>query len=153
MHGATTVVAAMLAFALGALAVMGDKTAFSSLAEARAVLAAWRDDYNRVRPHSALANRTPEEFCNHTWPLPQRPAMGKTLTQDFPSEWRKEVSQVTAFPRSCLRWPWAAGRSARSWLAAFPQGLRRAHLASRRRGYGDALLGICNPRRRATFLT
>jgi putative transposase len=42
-----------------------NETAFSSLAEARAVLAAWRDDYNRVRPHSALANRTPEEFCNH----------------------------------------------------------------------------------------
>ncbi len=42
-----------------------NETAFSSLAEARAVLVAWRDDYNRVRPHSALANRTPEEFRNH----------------------------------------------------------------------------------------
>ena len=42
-----------------------NETAFSSLAEARAVLAAWRDDYNRVRPHSALANKTPEEFRNH----------------------------------------------------------------------------------------
>lgn len=42
-----------------------NETAFSSLAEARAVLAAWRDDYNRVRPHSALANRTPEEFYDH----------------------------------------------------------------------------------------
>ena len=42
-----------------------NETAFSPLTEARAVLAAWRDDYNRVRPHSALANRTPEEFCNH----------------------------------------------------------------------------------------
>jgi putative transposase len=42
-----------------------NETAFSSLAGARAVLAAWRDDYNRVRPHSALANRTPEEFCCH----------------------------------------------------------------------------------------
>ncbi len=42
-----------------------NETAFSSLAEARAVLAAWRDDYNSVRPHSALANRTPEEFRNH----------------------------------------------------------------------------------------
>ena len=39
-----------------------NETAFSSLAEARALLADWRDDYNRVRPHSALANRTPEEF-------------------------------------------------------------------------------------------
>jgi putative transposase len=42
-----------------------NETAFSSLGEARAALAAWRDDCNRVRPHSALANRTPEEFCNH----------------------------------------------------------------------------------------
>ena len=42
-----------------------NETAFSSLTEARTVLAAWRDDYNRVRPHSALANRTPEEFYNH----------------------------------------------------------------------------------------
>ena len=43
-----------------------NETAFSSLAEARAVLAAWRDDYNRVRPHSVLANRTPGAFCNPT---------------------------------------------------------------------------------------
>ena len=42
-----------------------NETLFSSLAEARLVLAAWRDDYNRVRPHSALANRTPEEFRDH----------------------------------------------------------------------------------------
>jgi putative transposase len=37
-----------------------EQAAFSSLAEARAALAAWRDDYNRVRLHSALANRAPE---------------------------------------------------------------------------------------------
>lgn len=42
-----------------------NETLFSSLDEARAVLAGWRDDYNRVRPHSALANRTPEEFSEH----------------------------------------------------------------------------------------
>jgi len=35
---------------------------FSSLAEARHLLAALRDDYNRVRPHSALANRKLEEL-------------------------------------------------------------------------------------------
>ena len=39
-----------------------NETLFSSLAEARRLLSAWRDDYNRVRPHSALDNRTPEEF-------------------------------------------------------------------------------------------
>lgn len=42
-----------------------NETLFSTLAEARAVLAEWREDYNRVRPHSALANRTPEEFRDH----------------------------------------------------------------------------------------
>ena len=39
-----------------------NETLFASLPQARAVLDAWRADYNRVRPHSALANRTPEEF-------------------------------------------------------------------------------------------
>lgn len=42
-----------------------NETLFSSLSEARAVLARWRRDYNEVRPHSALANRTPEEFHAH----------------------------------------------------------------------------------------
>ena len=39
-----------------------NETLFASLAQAREVLDAWRVDYNRVRPHSALANKTPEEF-------------------------------------------------------------------------------------------
>lgn len=42
-----------------------NETLFSTLDEARTLLAAWRDDYNRVRPHSALANQTPEEFHDH----------------------------------------------------------------------------------------
>ena len=32
---------------------------FASVAEARVVLDAWREDYNVVRPHSALQDRTP----------------------------------------------------------------------------------------------
>jgi putative transposase len=39
-----------------------NETLFGSLAQARADLETWRSDYNGVRPHSALANRTPEEF-------------------------------------------------------------------------------------------
>jgi putative transposase len=37
---------------------------FSSLAEARRVIEAWRVDYNEVRPHSSLAYQTPEEFAD-----------------------------------------------------------------------------------------
>jgi transposase InsO family protein len=29
----------------------------------RATIAAWRDDYNSVRPHSALGNLTPLDFA------------------------------------------------------------------------------------------
>ena len=38
-----------------------NETLFRSLAHARAVLAAWRDDYNHVRPHGALGGLTPAE--------------------------------------------------------------------------------------------
>lgn len=36
---------------------------FTDLDNARATIAAWRDDYNRVRPHSALGNLTPLDFA------------------------------------------------------------------------------------------
>ena len=36
---------------------------FLSLDEARPVTEAWREDYNRARPHGALGNRTPTEFA------------------------------------------------------------------------------------------
>ncbi len=35
---------------------------FMSLAEAREAIEAWRRDYNEVRPHTSLGNRTPQEF-------------------------------------------------------------------------------------------
>jgi len=58
-----------------------NETLFSSLEEARNVLAAWRNDYNRVRPHSSLANSTPEEFRLHHLPLAARAAAGQNFTQ------------------------------------------------------------------------
>ena len=36
-----------------------NETVFTSLRQARAVLATWRQDYNEVRPHSALGGRAP----------------------------------------------------------------------------------------------
>ena len=38
-----------------------NETLFRNLAHARAVLGAWRDDYNHVRPHGALGGLTPAE--------------------------------------------------------------------------------------------
>lgn len=37
---------------------------FASVAEARALIEAWRIDYNTVRPHSGLHGATPEQFAN-----------------------------------------------------------------------------------------
>ncbi len=39
---------------------------FMSLPAARSIVEAWRDDYNAVRPHSALGNQTPEEFARQS---------------------------------------------------------------------------------------
>lgn len=40
-----------------------NETLFTSLPHARAVLAAWRHDYNTVRPHSRLGGKTPSEIA------------------------------------------------------------------------------------------
>ena len=49
---------------------------FYSLKEAQVVISAWRDHYNRVRPHSSLGYRPPapvtRAFANH---LPTSPTM------------------------------------------------------------------------------
>ena len=58
-----------------------NETLFSSLSEARTLLAAWRDDYNRVRPHSALANSTPEAFRIATSALAATPGNGQNINQ------------------------------------------------------------------------
>jgi len=39
---------------------------FLSVADAKAVIEAWRIDYNTVRPHSSLAGRTPQHFAQIT---------------------------------------------------------------------------------------
>ena len=49
-----------------------NETLFTSLAQARAALAAWKDDYNNVRPHSSLGDLTPSEFIDRSACRPQR---------------------------------------------------------------------------------
>jgi putative transposase len=43
-----------------------NETLFTSLAQVRAVLAAWKNDYNDVRPHGALGNLTPAEYADRS---------------------------------------------------------------------------------------
>ena len=40
-----------------------NETLFSTLAEARSQIAAWKEDYNTNRPHSSLGNLTPGEYA------------------------------------------------------------------------------------------
>ncbi|EHS49673.1 Integrase catalytic region [Rhizobium sp. PDO1-076] len=40
-----------------------NETLFSSLAQARAAITAWKEDYNWNRPHSSMGNITPSEFA------------------------------------------------------------------------------------------
>ena len=43
---------------------------FDTLAEAKAIIEAWRRDHNESRPHMALGQRTPQEYLAQTSPLP-----------------------------------------------------------------------------------
>jgi putative transposase len=43
---------------------------FRNLRHARLTVAAWRNHYNQLRPHSALGYRTPNEFANRVLPVP-----------------------------------------------------------------------------------
>lgn len=40
-----------------------NETLFSSLGQARAAIASWKEDDNLNRPHSDLGNRSPAEFA------------------------------------------------------------------------------------------
>jgi putative transposase len=45
---------------------------FTSLAHARAALAAWRLDYNTVRPHGSIGNLAPADYATRSVPASQR---------------------------------------------------------------------------------
>ena len=57
-----------------------NETVFSSLAEARIMLAAWKHDYNTARPHSRLGWLTPSEFARTATPM-QAMAIGAAYSQ------------------------------------------------------------------------
>jgi len=57
-----------------------NETLFTSPAQARSVLAAWKHDYNTSRPHSGLGWLTPSEFANRNALCKQRP-LGAALLE------------------------------------------------------------------------
>ena len=49
-----------------------NETLFTSLVHARDALAAWRNDYNTIRPHSAIGNQPPAIYAKLSVPAMQR---------------------------------------------------------------------------------
>jgi putative transposase len=49
-----------------------NETIFTSLTHVRTALAIWKDDYNSIRPHSALGNLPPAVFAELSVPGMQR---------------------------------------------------------------------------------
>jgi putative transposase len=58
---------------------------FTTLEEARDKIERWREEYNRERPHSSLAYRTPEEYAQHCSELTNG-MVAATIPPDRPSE-------------------------------------------------------------------
>ena len=81
-----------------------NETIFTSLAQARTVLTAWRHDYNHHRPHSSLGNMTPAEMAARSagqpgWDpptrLPSRPRKGINRASGTTHRWRIVGAQTT----------------------------------------------------------
>jgi putative transposase len=67
---------------------------FSSLAEARTIIEAWRHDYNHLRPHSSLGALTPAEFAALKPEQTTRPQEAKGPA-DSTYEWWEIGEQAT----------------------------------------------------------
>ena len=55
---------------------MLNEQVFASLNHARAIIEAWRHDYNHLRPHSSLGALTPIEFADQQGDRPPEQAQG-----------------------------------------------------------------------------
>ena len=61
-----------------------NETLFVSLAHARAALADWKDDYNQIRPHSAIGNLAPAVYARISDPATQRGGSLRSLGGSAP---------------------------------------------------------------------
>jgi hypothetical protein len=74
---------------------------FDSLAEARRKLARWRYDYNKVRPHSSLQNRTPAQARRAV--LHDGGDLRREREDDVEVADRQEVGLALPQPGACRR--------------------------------------------------
>jgi len=81
-----------------------NETAFRSLAHARDLIAAWLDEYNTKRPHSALGYETPADYARALTTAIARPA-----TRDESSA-RRAIVQPAPIGVNTIGAPVAAGR-------------------------------------------
>jgi hypothetical protein len=74
-----------------------NETLFSSLAQARAVLAEWQLDYNTIRPHSSLGNLPPAHDAKLSAPAsqPDGCCAQPGATPPAPLPHRAEQAQMT----------------------------------------------------------
>jgi putative transposase len=63
---------------------MLNETLFTSLAQARAALAAWKDDYNTIRPHSGIGNLPPAIYAKLSASAMQRDGTLRSLGGSAP---------------------------------------------------------------------
>ena len=61
-----------------------NETLFTSLAHVREALAAWKDDYNTVRPHSAIGNQPPAIYAKLSVTAMQRDGTLRSLAGSTP---------------------------------------------------------------------
>lgn len=75
---------------------------FATMSEAKRKIEAWREEYNRERPHSSLGYRTPEEFARAAalWDAPsgagQRPQEVSAVCRSLLARMREKVMSGTA---------------------------------------------------------
>jgi putative transposase len=74
-----------------------DVEQFSGLAEARVVIADWRDDYNHHRPHSALRMLAPATFAA-AWAPDERARPGAAPARPTASPLRHPAADLDALP-------------------------------------------------------
>jgi putative transposase len=72
---------------------------FTSLGEARETIEAWRRDFNEIRPHTSLGNRTPQEFAGagglSAPSCPGEKNKSKKLPWNSHYDWYRKRGQVT----------------------------------------------------------